>query len=538
MSAGKTIYFLPLFVFFLSRLVFAGEVFPINAALQAGSHGKTQLVVRVTIAPGKIIYADRFRVEVSAPSKIIPLSIPRPTEEKDEISGENKLVYGQSFAAIYLVEHVAGDALDVKISYQGCDKEICFLPDSREFRLKPDEVSLSSDTPHAGIGSFAENKVAKANSLADIRNKYEVIAVRSGYMGARAFLDFLDASSTGDAVKTGESSLQKLWRSGKIWLSLLLILLGGLALNLTPCVLPLIPVNLAIIGAGLRASSRMDGFRKGAVFGAGMALAYGLLGLLTVLTGAQFGAFNASPWFNIVVAIVFFALGLALFDVFSLDFSGWQSRIHVNGAGLFFVMMLGAISAVLAGACVAPVVIAVLLLATDLYLNGQPAGLILPFCLGLGMALPWPFAGAFTFLPKPGKWMVRVKQAFAVVIMLAALYYAFLGGGLLLERIRSQENITLANSGGEWLSFPAGLAETDPGKPVLIYFWAGWCKSCKAMTHQTFRNAGVARKMKDFVCLKFQAENPEDETTRTVLREFGVLGLPSYVVLKRKDRSR
>ena len=86
---------------------------------------------------------------------------------------------------------------------------------------------------------------------------------------------------------------------------LLLVFLGGLALNLTPCVLPMIPINLAISGAGSAASSRLAGFKNGAIYGAGMALAYGLLGLGVVLTGAKFGTINSSVWFNVVIAVVF-----------------------------------------------------------------------------------------------------------------------------------------------------------------------------------------------------------------------------------------
>ena len=76
--------------------------------------------------------------------------------------------------------------------------------------------------------------------------------------------------------------------------TLLLIAAGGFLLNFTPCVLPMIPINLAIIGAGTRARSRTEGFRNGAIYGLGMALAYGTLGLVVVLTGSKFGTLNSS----------------------------------------------------------------------------------------------------------------------------------------------------------------------------------------------------------------------------------------------------
>jgi thiol:disulfide interchange protein len=83
---------------------------------------------------------------------------------------------------------------------------------------------------------------------------------------------------------------------------------------------------------------------------------------------------------------------------------------------------MGAVAALLAGACVAPVVIQVVLFSSNLYAKGNAVALALPFLLGVGMAIPWPIAGAgIAALPKPGAWMVRVKQVFGVVIMATAL---------------------------------------------------------------------------------------------------------------------
>ena len=90
---------------------------------------------------------------------------------------------------------------------------------------------------------------------------------------------------------------------------LLIVLVGGLALNLTPCVLPMIPINLAIIGAGAQAGSRGRGFLLGAAYGGAMALVYGVLGLIVILTAGTFGTINASPWFNLGIAVLFVVLG-------------------------------------------------------------------------------------------------------------------------------------------------------------------------------------------------------------------------------------
>lgn len=524
-----------LFGLFLSVSLYApfvlagGDNFSIAANLRVNERGANQLVVQVAIPPGSKLYADQFQVEVPKPLEIIPLSLPVPKKEKDAFSGEQKLVYDQSFSAVYLIENLTNEVVNVKVRYQGCDQTTCFLPATQKFRLKPagESEKLRGQTNDDG---GAEN--GRADWLENIRRDYKVAAIQSGYMDARGFLSFLDLSGKRGAER---NSIQQTWQVGKLWISIVLMILGGLALNLTPCVLPLIPVNLAIIGAGVRAVSVRRGFLLGTLYGLGIVLAYGGLGLVTVLTGAQFGAINASPWFNMGVALLFLALGLALLDVIMIDFSRFQGRIKMEGRGLVFVIIMGAVSALLAGACVAPVIIAVLLLAADLYLKGQIVGLVLPFLLGVGMALPWPFAGAgLSFLPKPGKWMIHIKHVFAVVILLAGFYYGMVGVKMLYNKYKTpMENAPGSQMRGNWLSFPDGLpAEKDTKRPVLIYFWASWCKSCHTMNATTFNDPLVRKKLDEFVCVKFQAENPQADSTKSVLHEFGVLGLPTFVILK------
>ena len=110
---------------------------------------------------------------------------------------------------------------------------------------------------------------------------------------------------------------------------LLLVLLGGLALNLTPCVLPMIPINLAIIGAGAQAGSRGRGFLLGGAYGAAMALVYGVLGLVVILTAGTFGTINASPWFNLGIARAVRRARRSRCSTSSLiDFSRFSSRIR------------------------------------------------------------------------------------------------------------------------------------------------------------------------------------------------------------------
>jgi thiol:disulfide interchange protein len=322
---------------------------------------------------------------------------------------------------------------------------------------------------------------------------------------------------------------------------LLLVFLGGLALNLTPCVLPMIPINLAIIGAGAQAGSRGKGFALGGVYGAAMALVYGVLGLVVILTAGTFGTINASPWFNVSIAVVFAVLSLAMFDIITIDFTKYSSNMTVGGAarGSYLLAFgMGTIAALLAGACVAPVVIQVVLLSSDLYAKGTTAALALPFLLGIGMAVPWPLAGAgIAALPKPGAWMVRVKQAFGVAILVMAAYYGYTAYSLFADRFvdASEVNASVQEKLKEgWNpSLAAGLDEAlRDGKPVFIDMWATWCKNCLTMDKTTFQNEDVKQKLSGYVKVKFQAEQPDEEPAKSVMQRFNAVGLPTYVILK------
>src|SRR5206468_7063058 len=255
------------------------------------------------------------------------------------------------------------------------------------------------------------NPESRIPSLAALDNFTVMGTPSGGYMSSAEFLQI---------IRDAEAGVQRhgLFEGRGPLAILLLVFLGGLALNLTPCVLPMIPINLAIIGAGTQAGagqgfpSRTRGFLLGAAYGGGMAIAYGILGLVVILTAGTFGTINASPWFNAGIAVLFVALALAMFDVITIDFSRFSSsfRVGEQNRGSFVVaFVMGAVAALLAGACVAPVVIQVVLFSSNLYAKGTAVALALPFLLGVGMALPWPVAGAgLAALPKPGAWMVRV----------------------------------------------------------------------------------------------------------------------------------
>ncbi len=445
-------------------------------------------------------------------------------------------------------------ALPGLLRYQACDESACYLPVRIPFTWWLNVAKTAGAKDHQavfgtikfGTGEKAmlmeatpSLAPAPATSSAPVVDdvtllaKFEEKGTGTGYLNAEEFLTFIRNAENGVREKG-------MFEGRGPFAILLLVLIGGLALNLTPCVLPMIPINLAIIGAGAQAGSRRRGFLLGGAYGAAMAAVYGVLGLVVILTASTFGTINSYWWFNAGIAALFVVLALAMFDVIVIDFSRFSNKIRVGDAsrGSFLVAFgMGAVAALLAGACVAPVVIQVVLFSSDLYASGTPSALALPFVLGVGMAIPWPIAGAgIAALPRPGAWMVRLKQLFGVVILATAVYYAYEAYGILSNRwvdaTEVSSSVEEKLKEGWHSSIAEGLAIAQrEHKPVLIDMWATWCKNCLVMDRTTLKDPAVVAALAGYVKVKFQAEDPDDPNVSAVMQKLNAKGLPTYVIL-------
>ena len=525
----------------------AGSPFSVSAVLDKDAD-PLSVVVSFDIPEGHYLYADQLTFEFVKGAELQIASLPEPKQKKDTFTGEIKGVYKHPFKAVLNVVNPTGVELVLTVHFQGCDEEVCFFPETHEFVFS---LEGSSSRQRAGGGSTQdisnEQEIWQA-----VFQRFRIERTATGYMSTPDFLAFVKGEAIGSTSKGGvfaairqkaalfaENPVQ-FYRVSGAGMTIIIILIGGILLNLTPCVLPMIPVNLAIIGAGAQSSSRTKGFVLGGTYGLGIALAYGLMGVVVVLTGSRFGVLNASVWFNVLIAVIFALLAMAMFDVVHIDFTRFQNRFgSVSSAGkggFVLAFLMGILAALLAGACVAPVVIAVLLLSGTLYTEGITIAILFPFMLGLGMALPWPFAGAgLSFMPKPGKWMVWVKYGFGLLILILAFYYGLTAYHLyagISHKDTHEELFRVIHEDQVYRDMTDVLHKAeDAGKPVFIDFAASWCKNCTAMDKTTFKNPEVVDALKGMTTIKFMAEHPGQEQSEGMLKEFNVLGLPTYVIM-------
>ena len=505
---------------------------------------------------------------IDAPAGVTVKEIvwPPSTDLKQAGQDQPLAVFEQTFAIgvqLGIAASVPAGTLVVPLHlrYQACDANLCYAPSTANAEWKLDVAGAGTTAGGAGDPIFATIAFGKGEAPAaapagsapiarppgasgpggpsgDGIAQLDGFAVLStptcGYCTADEFVTFIHNAENG--VKP-----RGMFEGRGPLMILLIVLIGGLALNLTPCVLPMIPINLAIIGAGAQAGSRARGFMLGSAYGIAMALVYGAIGLVVILTAGTFGTINSSPWFNLGIAILFVVLGLAMFDVLLIDFSKYAGNLGTSSSRGSFALAfsMGAVAALLAGACVAPVVIQVVLFSSNLYATGTHVALALPFVLGVGMAVPWPVAGAgLAALPKPGAWMVRVKQTLGVVILVTAAYYGYLGYELMSSRwvdasaVASSVESKIKEGWTPSLAEGLAAAERDH-KLVLVDMWATWCKNCLTMDKTTLQDESVKAALADYVKVKFQTEDL-DALPKDLLQRFEVVGLPNYVILRPK----
>ena len=451
-----------------------------------------------------------------------------PHELKDfTFSGGKKLaVYEGTIAIPFEAKlHSGASAIKATLRYQACNDSVCLPPKSVVAEISPSPGPSGRPLPAArGEGSGFVPLSAKP--------KDAEVVLRFGSFEAHG-----------------------------LPLTLLVLFVGGLALNLTPCVFPVIPITLGFF-AMQSDGRRSRRFALSAAYVLGIVLMYAALGVAAALAGKLFGAWLQSPAVLIGFAVLMLVFATSMFGLWEFRVPQFVAARSQGRAGVAGAAAMGLLVGIVAAPCVGPVVAALFVLVASL---AKPAIGFLMFAT-LGFGLGFPYLVALNALPRPGEWMVHVKRAMGFVLVAMAFYFlravvgeevfrwgvaaSLLIGALFLFVVRGggARALRLAfavvlliggaafawprNEGAHvsWRNFDKQVITTAQ-KPVVIDFYADWCIPCKELDQKTFSDAAVAKELDRFVRVKANLTNDKDATVQQLTKDYAIVGVPTIVFL-------
>ena len=318
-------------------------------------------------------------------------------------------------------------------------------------------------------------------------------------------------------------------------LALLLIFFFGFLTSFTPCVYPLIPITLAVLGAN-KERSKGHSLIVSLSYVVGIAMTYAILGVIAAKTGQLFGSLISHPITIVVMSGLLFAMGLSLFGLFEIQAPSFirnRSQNIGSGGGVIGAFLSGTVAGIIASPCVGPVLVGIL--AYIAQTQNSWLGFILLFTFAMGFGLLFIVLGTFSQLlhklPRSGNWMNRIKYFLGAVLIGLSIYYAW----PLLRELRPQTQKSVKTSDVQWLKYSEDLvaqAKAD-GKPVIIDFYADWCLSCVEMDELTFSQNIVSERTKKFVMLKVDATKDYPGLKETQSK-YEVFGLPTMIFIDTK----
>ena len=556
--------------------VSAEEFLEPGQAFKLVVRGQTELSVQFEVAPGYYLYREQLKI-ANASGHAFKLALPDGKRKFDETFQKEVETYRDRLH--FSVD--VGGAREIWVTAQGCaDKGLCYPP--MTVRMQADgsaEAPWKMEPQMEGAPVFGAASWEAPSSSAPLTTPAS------------------DKSSPDLGGKTqGEQGLAGLLGAGQWWAIVLGFALAGLGLSLTPCVLPMLPILSSIIVGGGHSVSRKRSFVLALCYSAGMVLVYTALGVAAGLAGEGLAAYLQAPWVLLGFAGLMVVLALSMFGAYELQLPAslqqrlTQSSQGLQGGRLIPVFVMGALSALIVGPCVAPPLAGALVYISqsrDVWLGGSAL-----FALACGMSVPLLLLGlsAGTLLPKTGAWMERVKHLFGFGLLAVAVWLgqpalpwpvaqALWGAWLLGLAAMAWPSEGGQNGPARWLRTVASLAlafagllqwwgaaqgGTDPlrplptagssavapaahpkferiaglgdlerrlasaGRPVILDFYADWCVSCKEMERFTFSDPQVAARMKGALLLQADVTSNSAED-RELLKRFKLFGPPAIL---------
>jgi thiol:disulfide interchange protein DsbD len=500
-----------------------------------------------------------LEVESSPGIEIVRLLYPAPVLKKLEISETRMSLYDGVivFGAIVRIAEKTQPGLyrvEATLRYQGCSDLTCVEPSS----------AYADDTLRVGTINEAVEQLD------------EELFARPPFTGEDGRAVGLESAvaSTGD--------LGKMIAEGRLALAFLIIFLGGLALNLTPCIYPLIPITISYFGgqAGGR-TSRL--FLLALLYVFGMSITYSVLGTVAAMTGSLFGSALQNPLVILLLAAVLIALALSMFGLWEIRMPMFLARRTGSARqGYAGAVVMGLTMGIVAAPCIGPLIAGLLAVVGEM---GKPLlGFLMFFTLAWGMGIPFlvlgMLSGSITRLPRSGDWMVWVRKIFGFIILAMALFFTryllgpkliaagyaiiAIAGGIYLgwidrttgtgrgfRALKRLVGIVGVAIGVALLVLPAirvGAPEKQRGiawlpfneeivmnaarerKSVVIDFTAEWCFLCHELDRKTFSDPGVIKAAEGLIPLSVDLTK-SGPAEKKIKNDYNVRGAPVIIFI-------
>ncbi len=355
-----------------------------------------QLIFKLKLAEHYHAYADKFKVAVESPDdlKVGDFKLTPLVKFMDSVTHKEREGLEHAGTAIAAFEvpqgFKAGNvSAKVKLTYQACSKENCLFPKTITLDLPFTVTTL--------VGGLN-------NSLGDVAGAPET------------------------SIATAPRGSFEKAMSQSLFMAILVVFGMGVLTSLTPCIYPMIPITLAVLGARTKGQSKLKSFSLSLAYVFGIAFTYSILGVAAAKTGALFGSALGNVYVVSAIAMLFCVMALSMYGVFELQVPAFiRNKIGTaeTGSGYGGAFATGLIAGVVASPCVGPVLVGVLTYIAQT--QNLALGFVLLFSFAMGLGLLFIVLGTSSALiskmPKAGAWMEITKFAFGTVMVVMALYY-------------------------------------------------------------------------------------------------------------------